>query len=140
MSYSKSLEARAIFIAPRVGAVISGDTTLRGPLMKYAGEIVGADVFDTADHTGDVAGNYFTIDVRANGNTAWTLNTGATPSGDINANTITFPTENATLANKRFASGEEITVVLTEVGTAVNFTINAGFYVWVIPLYDYNDG
>lgn len=135
MSYTKSTEARVIGIRPM--AQISANATLRGPLMKFAGEIVGADISSSANHAPDDGSNYFVIAALANGNTAFSLNTGTT---DVNAGTVTFPTRTSTVANRRFASGEEITVTFTETGTAVNFETNATVWVHVIPVFDHSAG
>lgn len=131
MSYSKSLEPRVFPVRPM--AQISANATLRGPLMKFAGEVVAADVSSSANHAPDDGSNYFVINVLSNGNTAITLNTGVT---DVNGATVTFPTK-GTVAARRFAAGEEITVTFTETGTAVNFETNATVWVHVVPVYDH---
>lgn len=132
MSYTKAAEPMVFGIRP--AAQISGTATLRGPLMKFKGEVVGADISSTSNHIADDGSNKFVIDVRCNGNTAITLDTNVT---DVNAATVTFPTKSTTIANRRFNAGEEITVVFTETGTAVNFETNATVWVHVVPVYDH---
>lgn len=120
-------------IAIPVGSQISGTATRRGPLMRNHGEIVGASVASLSNHAGDDGSNNFVITVRVNGNIAVTLNTGAT---DVDNTTVNFPTLDTT-GNTRFQSGEAITVVFTEAGTAVNFEPTAAVFVDVLDTYDY---
>ncbi len=134
MSYLLSKEP--IVLTFRPAAQISANATMIGVVMPFAGEIVGASVASTADHTGDTGSNKFVIAALANGNSAITLDTGTT---DINAAAVAFPAANlsATKANRRFAAGEAITVTFTETGTAVNFESNARVDVFVISTYDF---
>lgn len=123
MSYTKSAEP--MLIAIQSAAQISGTTTLRGPLMPFPGEVLYCSISSSANSIADDGDNKFVIDVRVNGNNAFQFDTNTT---DLNAATKAM-TENSTAANKRFAAGEEITVVFTESNTAVN--LNAGTTVWV---------
>ena len=123
MSYTKSAEPHIIPI--QSAAQISGTSTLRGPLMPFPGEVLTASISSSANSIADDGSNKFVIDVRVNGNNAFQFDTNTT---DLNAATVAM-TESTTAANKRFAAGEEITVVFTETGTAVNFA--PGTTVWV---------
>ena len=134
MSYTKSKEARVITLT--VPGVISANSTVQGPGPNFAGEIVKAEIWSPSDHTADDNSNNFVITVRANGNTALTLNTAVT---DINASINTFPTLTSTIASRRFTDSERITVVFTETGTAVNFPANTLLFVHVIPVYDHGN-
>lgn len=138
MSYTKAKEPHAICITLPLN--IAATTTIRGPLMKTAGEVVGADYSSAGNHVADASTSSFVIDVRANGNTAWSMNSAVTQA---NASTVTFPTQNATVANRRFASGEELTIVCTKgAGTPVNLgvpLVNTSpdfFWIYWVPVYD----
>ena len=127
-------DAHGLVVIPIQSAIqVSGTATVLGPIMTFVGEVVGASISSVANSIADDGSNKFVIDVTVNANVAFSFDTNTT---DLKLETKAL-TENSTAANKRFAVGEQLKVVFTETGTAVN--LNPGTTVWVtvFPGYDY---
>lgn len=108
-------------------SIISANTTLHGPVMRFSGEVVGVDVSSTSNHSGDNAANNTLVEVRCANRVAWSYRTNEVP---LNNAAVSFPESGrGSQINSSFNQNEQLTVVFTRTGTPVNFP--AGTSVWI---------